>query len=177
LLSIIRGVCDKQTPAQFNIDPTRLALVGESAGGHLVAMAVMRAKTDTHVAAAVLFYAPVDLESDTERRGRLSLSLRALFGRSDRVDDQVTQILRAASPINFLHAGLPPILLVDGTADMSVPYSQSVQLQIKLKAAGVSCDLITIDDGVHGMSRWEEYDPSYKDKVVTWIAAKLISRR
>ena len=32
---------------------------------------------------------------------------------------------------------------------MSVPYSQSVRLQAKLRAAGVSCDLITIDDGVH----------------------------
>jgi alpha-L-fucosidase 2 len=68
---------------------------------------------------------------------------------------------------------LPPFLLVHGTADMSVPYNQSVQLQAKLKAAGVSCDLITIDDGVHGMARWQETDPTYKDRVVNWIAAKL----
>lgn len=163
----------KSRAAYFNIDPNRLALVGESAGGHLVAMAVMRARTDIQVAAAVSFYAPVDLEADTQRRGGLSLSLRALFGRSYEVDDQVNQLLHAASPINFLHAGLPPILLVHGTADMSVPYSQSVQLQTKLKTASVSCDLITIDDGVHGMSRWEEYDPGYKDKVVSWIATKI----
>jgi dipeptidyl aminopeptidase/acylaminoacyl peptidase len=56
---------------------------------------------------------------------------------------------------------------------MSVPYNQSQQLQTKLKAAGVSCDLITIDDGVHGMSRWEGTDPGYKDRVVSWIAGKL----
>ncbi len=141
----------KAHAAEFKIDPARLALVGESAGGHLVAMAVMRAKDDTRVAAALPFYAPVDLESDTERRGGLSLSLRALFGRTYEVDEQVTQLLRAASPINYVHAGLPPFLLVHGTADMSVPYNQSVQLQAKLRAAGVSCDLITIDDGVHGM--------------------------
>jgi dipeptidyl aminopeptidase/acylaminoacyl peptidase len=136
-------------------------------------MAVVRAKDDTRVAAAVPFYAPVDLESDTQQRGGLSLSLRDLFGRSFEVDDQATQLLRAASPINYVHAGLPPFLLVHGTADMSVPYSQSVQLQVKLRAAGVTCDLITIDDGVHGMARWEGTDPTYKDKVTHWIAGKL----
>jgi dipeptidyl aminopeptidase/acylaminoacyl peptidase len=125
------------------------------------------------VAAVVQFFAPVDLVADTERRGGLSLSLRDLFGRSFEVDDQARQILREASPINYVHAGLPPFLLVHGTADMSVPYNQSVQMQAKLKAAGVSCELITIDDGVHGMARWEASDPSYKEKVANWIAEKL----
>ncbi|HEV7747147.1 MAG TPA: pectinesterase family protein [Pyrinomonadaceae bacterium] len=165
----------KQHAAEFKVDPERLALLGESAGGHLVALAVVRATDDTRVAAAVPFYAPVDLESDTERRGGLSLSLRNWFGRSYEVNDEVTKLLREASPINFVHANLPPFLLVHGTADMSVPYSQSVQMQAKLKAAGVPCDLITIDDGVHGMSRWE--DTSYKGKVVKWLAEKLSTEK
>lgn len=163
----------KEHATEFNVDPKRLALLGESAGGHLVAMAVVRAKDDTRVAAAVPFYAPVDLESDTQRRGGLSLSLRDLFGRSYEVDDQAALLLREASPINYVHSGLPPFLLVHGTADMSVPYNQSVQLQARLRATGVSCDLITIDDGVHGMARWEATDPTYKDKVANWIAGKL----
>ena len=163
----------KQHAAEFKVDPERLALLGESAGGQLVAMAVVRARDDTRVAAAIPFYAPVDLEADTERRGGLSLSLRDLFGRPYKVDSAVTQLLSEASPINHIHSGLPPFLLVHGTADMSVPYSQSLEFQAKLKAAGVSCDLITIDDGVHGMARWEATDPTYKDKVVKWISEKL----
>jgi alpha-L-fucosidase 2 len=166
----------KEHAAELNVDPKRLALLGESAGGHLVAMVVMRAKEDTRVAAALPFYAPVDLVSDTERRGGLSLSLRDLFGRSYEVDGEAAQLLQAASPINYVHSGLPPFLLVHGTADMSVPYNQSVQLQAKLRAAGVSCDLITIDDGVHGMARWEATDPAYKDKVTSWIVDKLSSQ-
>lgn len=115
----------------------------------------------------------MDLEADTQRRGGLSLSLRALFGRTYEMNEQVSQLLHEASPVNYVHSGLPPFLLVHGTADMSVPYSQSIQFQEKLKAAGVSCDLITIDDGVHGMARWESNDPTYKGKVVAWIAEKL----
>jgi len=163
----------KQHAPKFNIDRDHLALLGESAGGQLVAMAVVRATDDTRVQAAIPFYAPVDLEADTERRGGLSLSLRDLFGRSYKVDGAVTQLLREASPINYIHSGLPPFLLVHGTADMSVPYSQSLDFRAKLKAAGGSCDLITIDDGVHGMARWEATDPTYKDKVVKWISEKL----
>ncbi len=166
----------KQHAAEFYIDPQRVALLGESAGGQLVVLAVVRATDNTRVAAAIPFYAPMNLETDTERRGGLSLSLRDLFGRSN-VDDAVTQLLREASPINHVHPALPPFLLIHGTADMSVPYSQSLEFQARLKAAGVWCDLITIDDGVHGMARWEAADPTYKDKVVKWISEKLSTQK
>ncbi len=73
----------KANGARFGIDAKRLALVGESAGGHLVAAAAVRAKDDTRVAAVVPFFAPVDLESDSDRRGGLSASMRALFGRTE----------------------------------------------------------------------------------------------
>ena len=95
----------KSHAVEFKVDPARLGLLGESAGGHLVTMVVVRAKDDTRVAAAIPFYAPVDLESDTERRGGLSLSLRALFGRSYEVDDAAAQLLREASPLNYVGAG------------------------------------------------------------------------
>jgi pectinesterase len=163
----------KEHAGELNVDPKRLALVGESAGGHLVVMAVVRAKEDTRVAAVVPFYAPVDLMADADRRGGLSLSLRDLFGRSFLIDEESSKLLREASPINYVRAGLPPFLLLHGTADMSVPYNQSVQLQSKLKAAGVACELITIDDGVHGMARWESTSPNYKNRVAQWLAEKL----
>jgi pectinesterase len=98
----------KEHASEFKIDPTRLALSGESAGGHLVAMVVMRARDETRVAAAIPFYAPVNLEADTQRRGGLSLSLRDLFGHTYEVDDQVAKLLREASPLNYIQAGLPP---------------------------------------------------------------------
>jgi len=163
---------------EFNIDPNRLALVGESAGGHLVAQAAMLPDDDTRpstvVAAVVAFYAPVDFIADMERRGGLSVSMRGLFGRTEAKADEATlRLLRDASPINHVRAGLPPFLLAHGTGDMSVLYNWSPQFQAKLKAAGAHCDLITIPDGVHGMARWETFAPEYKDKVADWLAQKL----
>jgi dipeptidyl aminopeptidase/acylaminoacyl peptidase len=56
---------------------------------------------------------------------------------------------------------------------MSVPYNQSTRMQARLRAAGVSAELITIDGGPHGMARWEDLDPTYKEKVVTWLTQQL----
>jgi alpha-L-fucosidase 2 len=168
----------KSHAAEFKVDPRRLVLLGESAGGHLVVQAAVRAQDEARaanrVAAVVAFYAPVDMIADMERRGGLSVSMRGLFGRQDaRADEGTLQVLREASPINHIQAGLPPFLLLHGTADMSVLYAWSVQLQSKLRAAGVTCDLITIPDGVHGMTRWENSTTKYAESVTDWITRKL----
>jgi pectinesterase len=171
--SAIRWV--KVHAAELLIDPRRIVLIGESAGGHLVAMAAVRAKDDTRVAAVVPFYAPVDQEADMQRRGGLSASMKALFGLTE-ASEASMRVLREGSPINYVHAGLPPFLLVHGTGDPSVPFDQSTRMQAKLRAAGVSVELISIDGGSHGMARWETFDPDYKKKVVTWIEQTLNAR-
>ena len=154
------------------LDARRLALVGESAGGHLVADAAVRMTDDTRVAAVVPFFAPVDFESDTDGRGGLSVSLRALFGRTE-LDEAARQALREASPIRRVRPGLPPFLLVHGTADMSVPYEQSIRLQKALREAGVECDLVTVPDGTHGTREWDEQLPGYPDQVVGWLVERI----
>src|SRR6185295_3105201 len=97
---------------------------------------------DARAAAVVPFFAPVDLEADTERRGGLSTSLRALFGREE-LDAEAHALLREASPLRRVRPGLPPFLLVHGTADMSVPYEQSLRLREALRGADVPCTLVT----------------------------------
>ena len=70
----------KAHAAEYKADPQRLALIGESAGGHLVSLAGVRAQADTRVAAVVPFYAPHDLEARIRKSQTLSPPMTALFG-------------------------------------------------------------------------------------------------
>lgn len=168
---------------EYNIDPNKIVLIGESAGGHIVDMVAVRATQDkpgTRVAAVVAFYAPCDNVSDTLRRGGPSPSMQKLLGlpaekigADGKLSPKTEQALHDISPINFVHKDLPPYLLVHGTADQSVPYEQSVRWQAKLQALGVPCDLVTIKGGPHVMGRWETIDPTYKAQIIAWLVKTL----
>jgi len=162
----------KAHAAQYHLDPARIALSGESAGGHLVALAAVRADETTRLAAIVPFYGRFDMVMGLQPGAPLTGSIAALFGRTT-VDDATLAALRDASPLLRVRPGLPPFLLVHGTVDQSVPYQQSVQLQARLREAGVPCELLTIKDGVHGMISWDAVAPHYKDDVVAWLVRTL----
>ena len=83
---------------EYNIDPARLSLIGESAGGQLVDMAAVRATDETRVAAVVSFYAPCDLVADMEARGSLSTTVSALLNLT-KFDDAARKSLRDASAL------------------------------------------------------------------------------
>lgn len=162
----------KAHAAEYHVDPKRIALSGESAGGHLVAMAAVRMTDATRVAAVVPFYGVFDIVAEAKRRSGEIASFTRLFGR-ETLDEPMLQLMRDASPINFVKPGLPPFLLLHGTADQSVAYQQSVDMQARLRAAGVPCELITIKDGPHGMLPWPPLAPDFKDRVVAWLRTTL----
>lgn len=162
----------KQYASEYRVDVRRIALSGESAGGHLVAQAAVRADEATRVAAVVPFYGLFDFVAETKRRGSLNPSFAGLFGR-DVLDESLEKLMRDASPINGVKPGLPPFLLVHGTADQSVNFQQSVEMQARLRSVGVGCDLIAIKDGPHGMLPWPELAPDFKERVVQWLRTTM----
>jgi acetyl esterase/lipase len=164
----------KAHAAEYKGDPKRVVLIGYSAGGHLICQAVVTAKDDTRVQAAIGLAPPTDLVADTQRRGGISPSLSKLLGCPIGPPNAATEaILQELSPLDKVKAGLPPFLLIHGTEDKSVPYSQSVNFQARLKAAGVPCELITIQGAPHNIGNWEKLDPHYVDKMVAWIQETL----
>jgi alpha-L-fucosidase 2 len=164
----------KAHAAEYKGDPNRLVLIGYSAGGHLICQAVVTAKDDTRVQAAIGLAPPTDLVADTQRRGGISPSLSKVLGCPVGPPNAATlAILHDLSPINYVKAGLPPFLLIHGTADQSVPYSQSINFQARLKQAGVPCQLITIQGAPHNIGTWEKLDPQYINKMIAWIQQTL----
>ena len=153
---------------EYKVDAARLALIGESAGGHIVSMVGVRASGDTSLAAVVPFYGPHDLEFQAKSRNALGESLTGLFGLTE-LNDESCKVLHDASPFFHVKAGLPPFLLIHGDKDDKVPYAQSVRFQEKMKAAGNVCDLITIPGGGHGMGGWSKLGSTYEKDMIVWL--------
>ena len=164
----------KAHAAEFKVDPKRIALIGESAGGHLVSLVGTRTNSDTAVAAVVPFYAPHDLVLQMDHRGKLGPPMEALFGLKE-LNDQARTVLRAASPTSYLRRDLPPYLLIHGDKDEQVPYEQSVKFHQQMQALGATCDFITIPGGVHGMGGWgwDRLKSDYREQMIRWLKKTL----
>jgi alpha-L-fucosidase 2 len=162
----------KSHATEYKVDLQRIALIGESAGGHLVSYVGCKSGRELGLAAVLPFYAPHDLEFSVQSRNALGESMQALLGLTE-LNDEAWKRLREASPISYIHAGLPPFLLIHGDKDPQVPYAQSPRFQERMKTAGNVCDLITIPDGGHGMGGWEKLKSDYQDELVAWLRKTL----
>ena len=163
----------KAHAAAFKGDPRRIALFGHSAGGQLVCLAATLAGPDTQVQAVVGFAPVTDFEFELPARGGLSPSLQQLHGQSKEVTPESLAILRATAPINHVRPGLPPFLLLHGDADQTVPYQTSLNFQAKLRANGVTCDLLTIPGAPHQLPPWEKLRPDYPARLIAWLQRTL----
>src|SRR4030095_7875113 len=72
------------------------------------------------------------------------------------------ELARQVSPINYVRAGVPPIITIHGELDDVAPYSQAVRLHAALDKAGVPNQLVTIKGRKHGGFNREELLSSYQ---------------
>jgi alpha-L-fucosidase 2 len=160
----------KSHSSQYKVDAHRIALLGESAGGYMVSYAGTQTEPKWRVAAVVSFYGPHNLMGEYEMRKHQGVEPGALtaFLGIKTFDDKAFALLKANSPINRVKKGLPPFLLLHGTKDDVVDYQQSVDMCARLRQAGDTCELYSVEGGKHGMGSWEAM-PAYKQKVVEWL--------
>ena len=59
------------------------------------------------------------------------------------------EVVREASPITYVSAGAPPILLLHGDSDRLIPGAQSVRLDAALRDVGADVELETYPGADH----------------------------
>ena len=153
---------------KYNLDADKIGIWGTSAGGHLVAMlgtsgdveeleGTLGPNTDqsSRVTCVVDFFGPTDflkMNTNTERTATMDHDSAnspesLLIGGA--VQDNPEKAAKA-SPLTFVTEDDPPFLLVHGTRDPLVAFSQSELLQDALQKVNVPATLITINGGGHG---------------------------
>jgi acetyl esterase/lipase len=128
---------------EYDIDPDMIVVTGGSAGGHLAALVGLTGNdpayqpgfedADTSVQACVPFYGVYDLRSthypaDTVHRFFGPVVLRASL-------DRQPEKFAKASPVDQVHAGAPPFLVIHGEIDTLVPVAIAREFVARLRAA------------------------------------------
>ena len=165
----------RKNAKQYKVNPKRIAIMGESAGGHLVSL--IGARNRQRLAAVVCFYGPLDLPEFTRQRfgnRPLTENMKQFF-QIDELNPAAWRKLKQASGSAYLSRKTPPFLLINGTKDEASPYELSTYDMKLLKAKRVKVERITVTDGIHGVVNWEK-DPkfhTYKKPLVDWLHRTL----
>lgn len=149
--------------AEWNLDPDRIGVWGESAGGHLVNLLGAAENVpefegsggwqeySSRVNAVCTWYSPVDIRTMELSEGSV---LDALLGHPN--EQEREEKVRAANPITYLHPQMPPFLIMHGSADPLVPIEQSRILYQRLSEMGCSAELHIIEGQGHGFFQGQE---------------------
>jgi acetyl esterase/lipase len=147
--------------SQYHLDPDHVGVVGHSAGAHLAALMAVTGdgtqfshdSVSVRVQAAGCWATPADLDRD---RGNWPAH-SVLFNPKDPLfkffpdGTYDSAFARMASPASYVHAGVPPMLILHGGKDDLVPLGQAQAFADNLKNAGDDVTFRIDPDRGHGV--------------------------
>jgi acetyl esterase/lipase len=159
----------KKNGAKYNIDTTKIAVSGSSAGGHLACLIGTSSdipsledkttginKVSCKVNAVIDFYGPTDFLIMDELPNECQDPMVHLYPNSPEslllgcnIEDCPEKV-KMANPITYVSRDDPPFLIFHGTSDCTVTPKSSILLEKKLKAEGVNVDLYLLQNAEHG---------------------------
>jgi acetyl esterase/lipase len=133
---------------EYRIDPARVYLIGQSAGGHLVSL--MAALGDgSFPRVGGWDKAPGDVRAVISVAAAYELNSLSWGNLWTPVSGNVEEARTLASPITHVSGATRPILIVHSDDDRSVPVQQAVDMAAKLAAHGVHHRFVHYADRGH----------------------------
>lgn len=150
--------------AEYEIDPQRIALMGDSAGGYLSVMTAATngaaqfetaeyAEYSSRVQCVCDWFGPVDFlalndscEDPVEDHNASDSPESQFLGAPL---PEIPELCRVASPLTHLGQDMAPTIIFHGTSDHAVGPKQSIALYDALKQAGIPADLYLIEGAAH----------------------------
>jgi acetyl esterase/lipase len=140
-----------ENAARYGGDPDRVIVSGHSAGAHLSGLAVLDARyleelghSSDEICGWIGLSGVYDIQAEYDYwvdKGTTPKVILEVMGGQ--------QNFRQASPLSYVRADLPPLLIIHGDEDETVPVAISTAFQAALQAAGASSRLIVYPGAGH----------------------------
>ena len=147
---------------KFNIDPSKVGIMGFSAGGHLAASASNIPAVKDRPNFSILFYPVVIANHYTSHRGSFRNLLGKGFTQADADDFSMEKLASENTP--------PTILLLSDD-DTTVPAAGAAMYYAALRYHGVKAAMYVFPEGGHGWGNYDKfsYQKEWQHLLLRWL--------
>lgn len=178
----------------LHLDSTRVFSYGDSAGGQLAQMLLLTQPDDFPgdaelasqrftMLGGVSWYGPCDFEKtelfNHDGRAKFRDRFEARVLKSGTPPADKLRLYREVSPVNYLRKESPPLLMIQGDGDTTIPVHHAYYMQEKAKACAAPVEIFIIKNAGHNWRKADgstPIDPSIDEIVqrsVDFLSAEL----
>jgi acetyl esterase/lipase len=133
---------------EYRIDPQRIYLIGQSAGGHMVSLAATLG-AGQYPKTGGWDDAPMDFRAVISVAGAYDLNTLSWGNLWTPLAGNVESERATASPLKHVNSSTKPLLVIHSDDDRSVPIQQAVDMSQALEKAGVKTRFVHYKDRGH----------------------------
>jgi len=178
--------------AKYNVNAKRFFSFGDSAGGHISQMLLLSSSQELQgdeglanysytMQAGVSWYGPCDFEKMSLFNHDDRPNFRDRFGArivpKEVQGEEKRSRYREMSPINYVSVQSPPLLMIQGNKDTTIPVKHAYYMQEKLKSIHAPVEIMIVENAGHNWRRVEKDISPTREEIIQKTVDFFVSHK